>query len=1052
MIRQLRRLFQLFHFPRFVPFVMVWVLSGLIFSCGLQRQGESLQLPPAVMVQDIRVSEGTEKTIVEVEGGEPMIYTTFRLSDPERLVIDMAEVDLSRFPNEIQLENGPIRAIRPGSGGGSNVSRLEFELFGVVETDVRTEGLNLIVEVTQVVAAPQGFRFFEEEEPVLVLDPADAEEIMADVNLPVDAPAEFAVVPVLPEAGLSDLPDIAVEVTEEGLDAKVGEEKFPGVSDDPLSPLQKMDAPPGAESPENKENMLLASLGASSVNEETLPLSAAQKISGLRFVTGEELKLIVSSDGILSPRTFFIGFGDKRRLVIDLPGVKIVPKQTRVTVDDPRVKQLRVGQHKKKLRLVLDLLSPISYHLTQRRGDLVILIEDPPKKAVSDGVNESVSSAVVQVSVPPSEALSDDSVLEKSEPGRSSSDPVALEGVESGESGLVLKSMPFAIPLPSPGIAAAATLPLPLPVPDTEAKSDVVSEEAVQIEDSLQVQEAEEAPPLEEMPEATLPEAEVVSEVLKAETAPEGVQSEEKTGMQAVGLSESVQKMDEGDLVSEKMTTESAVPVKTESRLSSPGLGEPLPLLDVPEGNEISEEEMVSEDKKIKLAREKSAKKKVILRRKRREVVLSKRDKIARENAAKAESAALAVPEKYTGRKISLDFQEAEITNVVRLIADVSSLNFVMGDDVKGKITVKLNDVPWDQALEIILEIRNLGMERQGDIIRIATLSNLTKQRNEKAEARATKIRAEALLTRVIYINYAEANKLQSLLSKLLSTRGEIMVAKRVNALVVKDILGNLDQVEQMVKRLDTKTPQVLIEARIVEVQPTFKRSLGVQWGADFKTNSGGNSIGIGTFTGPGSGVFNPVPDFAVNTPAATSLGGVGFSFGRFTESPFQLDLRISAGESQEMTRIVSTPKIMVLDNHEALIKQGAKIPFQTSSANGGTNTRLVDANLELKVTPHISQDGGILLELNLTKNQPGPPIQGATQPSIFQKEVSTQILLMDGETMVIGGIYETQKTESESGIPFLKDIPGVGWLFKNKEESETTTELLIFITPTVMK
>ncbi|MEC4678577.1 MAG: type IV pilus secretin PilQ, partial [Nitrospirota bacterium] len=732
--------------------------------------------------------------------------------------------------------------------------------------------------------------------------------------------------------------------------------------------------------------------------------------------------------GILSPRTFFIGFGDNRRLVIDLPGVKISSKQTRVTVDDHRVKQLRVGQHKKKLRLVLDLLSPISYRLTQRRGDLVILIEGPSKKAVSDGVNESVSSAVLQVNAPPSEALSEASALRKS-------DPVVLEGVESGESGLVLKSMPFAISLPSPRIAAAATLPLPLPVPDTEAKSDVVSDELVQTEDTLQVQEVQE-----------------VEEVSQVEVLSEAPPLEEMPEAQTAAPSESVQKMDEGDLVSEKMTSEPAVPVKAELRLSSPEPGEPLPLLDVPEGNEFSEEEMVSEDKKTKLTREKAAKKKVILRRKRREAVLSKRDKIARENAAKLESAAVSVPEKYTGRKISLDFQEAEITNVVRLIADVSGLNFVMGDDVKGKITVKLNDVPWDQALEIILEIRNLGMERQGDIIRIATLANLTKQRNEKAEARATKIRAEELLTRVIHINYAEANKLQSLLSKLLSTRGEIMIAKRVNALVVKDILGNLEQVEEMVKRLDTKTPQVLIEARIVEVQPTFKRSLGVQWGADFKTNSGGNSIGIGTFTGPGSSVFSPVPGFAVNAPASTPLGGVGFSFGRFTESPFQLDLRISAGESQEMTRIVSTPKIMVLDNHEALIKQGAKIPFQTSSPNGGTNTRLVDANLELKVTPHISQDGGILLELNLTKNQPGPPVSGSTQPSIFQKEVSTQILLMDGETMVIGGIYETQKTESESGIPFLKDIPGLGWLFKNKEQSETTTELLIFITPTVMK
>ncbi len=1047
MSHRLRRFFQRFHFPGLVPFVMIPVLSGLILSCGLQRQGESLQLPPVAMVQDIRVSEGIEKTIVEVEGEEPMIYTTFRLSDPERLVIDMAEVDLSRFAQEIHLDNGPIRAIRPGSGGGSNVSRLEFELSGVVETDVRTEGLNLVVEVTQVEAAPRGFRFFEEEPPAIIPDSSDSGEMMVDANPPMDASAGFEAAPVLPELALSDLPDVAVEVTAQDLDANMGIEKVSDVSADESSPLQKMNVSQ-AKTSENKENMAVALPGTSSVNEERIPLPLAQKISGLRFEPGEKLKLIVSSDGTLSPRTFFIGFGDKRRLVIDLPGVRMSSKQTRVTVDDHRVKQLRVGQHKKKLRLVLDLLSPISYHLTQHRGDLEILIEGPSKKDVLERGNESTSPALVQVSAPPSEALSDTPALQKPESGLSSPNAAALEGAEAGAGGpgLVLKSMPFTIPLPSPSIAAAATLPPPLPVPDTEAasaaKSEGVSGEVVQKENAAQV---------EVIPE--VPQAEGLSDedgvIQVTEPAKEGLVSDPSEPV--------AQEVDEGSLVSEKMTpgpglSESVVPVKAELMLSAPEPGAHLPLLEVPEENEVSEAGTVSENKTVELAQEKAAKKKVILRRKRREAVEAKRDAITRANAAEAALPEPAVPEKYTGRKISLDFQEAEITNIVRLIADVSGLNFVMGDDVKGKITVKLNDVPWDQALEIILEIRNLGMERQGDIIRIATLANLTKLRSEKVEARATKVLAEELLTQVIYINYAEAAEMKVLLSKLLSARGEIMLATRVNALVVKDIESNLQQVEQMVKKLDTKTPQVLIEARIVEVQPTFKRSLGVQWGADFRTNSGGNSIGIGNFSGPGSTVFNPVQQFSVDAPAASPLGGVGFSFGRFTESPFQLDLRISAGESQEMTRIVSTPKIMVLDNNEALIKQGAKIPFQTSSPNGGTNTKLVDANLELRVTPHISTDGGILLELNLTKNQPGPPVAGSTQPSIFQKEISTQILLMDGETMVIGGIYETQKTESESGIPFLKDLPGLGWLFKNKEKSETTTELLIFITPTVMK
>lgn len=992
MIRPLLRLSRFLHVPRLAPIVMIPVLSVFILSCGFQIREQNPQFAPAAMVLDIRVTEGKGKTIVELEGEEPMIYTTFRLSDPDRLVIDMAGVDLSRFSNGIQMDQGPIRAIRPGSGGGSNVARLEFELSGVVEADVRTEGLNLVVEVTQVEVAPKGFVFFEEEtRPETPSDdPLDPKEMMTDIDTRMEASSTLA--SGLPDVDPSGMPDIAVEVAEVDMKAEVA------VSADTFPPLQKMDDPQ-AEMPEEKETLLSVLSDSLPIDDkEAIPLPKAKKVSGLRFESGEELKLIVSSDGVLSPRTFFIGSGDKRRLVIDLPGVKIRSKQRRVTVDDHRVKQVRIGQHKQKLRLVLDLLSPISYSLMQYEGDLEILIGDPLKK-------EHLEAKAVP------------------------SDGPTLEHPQSAGSDVTMKSMGLSIPIPSPGLASATTLPLSLPVLDAENETEVAQAEQAPQESKGNVLQGEEM----------------------LESLPPEFASEENT------LTQVVDNPDEGRLTSEKITPESdlfepSAPVEAEAvvTFSPPEPPSALPLFDLPDENAVSEETaLISESQDVKLAQEKTAKKKVILRRKRRETAAAKREAIALSHAA--EEAEVVVSGKYTGRKISLDFQDAEVVNVVRLIADVSGLNFVMGDDVKGKVTVKLNNVPWDQALEIILEIRNLGMERQGDILRIATLANLTKQRNEKAEARETKNRAEALTTRVIYINYAKATKMKTLLLKLLSARGEIMVASRVNALVVKDIAATLDEIEKMVKHLDTKTPQVLIEARIVEVQPSFKRSLGVQWGADFKTNSAGNSIGIGTFSGPGSSIFNPVPDFAVNVPAASPLGGVGFSFGRFTESPFQLDLRISAGEAQEMTRIVSTPKIMVLDNNEALIKQGAKIPFQSSSANGGTNIQMIDASLQLRVTPHISPDGGILLELHLTKNEPGPPVQGSTQPTIFEKEVSTQVLLMDGETMVIGGIYETKKTESESGIPFLKDIPGLGWLFKNKETSESTTELLIFITPTVM-
>jgi type IV pilus assembly protein PilQ len=405
---------------------------------------------------------------------------------------------------------------------------------------------------------------------------------------------------------------------------------------------------------------------------------------------------------------------------------------------------------------------------------------------------------------------------------------------------------------------------------------------------------------------------------------------------------------------------------------------------------------------------------------------------------------------KFVGKKISLDFQDADITNMIRLIADVSKMNIVMGDDVKGKVTLRLINVPWDQALDIVLKMNNLGQIREGNILRISTLANITRQQDEEARAKETKVRAEDLVTRIFRINYAKAEELKDTVSKLLSPRGDLTVDDRTNAIIVKDIEKNIGEVGGLIGELDTQTPQVMIEARIVQIKPEFKRELGVQWGADFKSTSGGNLIGIGN-SGTGSPINAPTPDFAVNIPAAFNLGGIGFTFGRLTSNPFNLDLRLSAGESKGLTRIVSTPKIAVLDNEEAKIQQGESIPFQTTS-DQGTKTQFIDANLSLTVTPHISPDGGIVMDIKISKNAPGTTLDGASGPSILKKEATTLILVQDGETAVIGGIYETEETNSVSGIPILMDIPYLGWLFKRTEVRENTSELLVFITPRVMK
>jgi type IV pilus assembly protein PilQ len=426
-------------------------------------------------------------------------------------------------------------------------------------------------------------------------------------------------------------------------------------------------------------------------------------------------------------------------------------------------------------------------------------------------------------------------------------------------------------------------------------------------------------------------------------------------------------------------------------------------------------------------------------------------------------------PKRYTGRRISLDFQDADISNVLRLIADVSGLNIVLGEEAKGKITLKLQNVPWDQALDIILKTKGLGQLREGNIIRVDTNGNIAKQQDEEAKAKESLIKAEDLSTRIIAVNYSKAQSLSGTLKKSLSPRGDIMVEESTNTLIIKDISKNLDEVGRLVKILDRQTPQVLIEARIVVANTNFARDLGVQWGAAAANQTGNNRFGI--FAGPagnfGSGTnvmtppegppteLLPASGFAVNLPAsgtAGPLGNLGFTFGKFVGRPVTLDLRISAGETTGNTKLLSSPKVVTLDNKEATIQQGESIPFETVSQSG-TQTQFIDATLNLTVTPHITPDGSVIMKIKATKNAIGTFRSARTgAPSIDKREATTEVLVKDGETTVLGGILETSLAKTIEGVPWLKNIPILGWLFKRQSTTETNNELLIFITPTIVK
>lgn len=423
---------------------------------------------------------------------------------------------------------------------------------------------------------------------------------------------------------------------------------------------------------------------------------------------------------------------------------------------------------------------------------------------------------------------------------------------------------------------------------------------------------------------------------------------------------------------------------------------------------------------------------------------------------------------RFVGRRISMDFQQAEITNILRLIAEVSGFNIVVGESVKGKVTMKLVGVPWDQALDMLLKMNGLGMIRQGTIVWIDTLANLSKQQDEEARSKEAKTKAEDLVNRLFYLRNVPAQEMMTALRPVLSPRGMIQFNQTTNALVVKDTGTKLQALEQLINGLDQEVPQVQIEARIVQADTVYARGMGIQWGIKDSQFTPTKFHLVGNVTGPFAAASSTnatasttgiTRDFLVNLPAQVgglpAVPSIGWTFGRLADG-FALDMRLSAGELLGLTKVIASPKITTMDRREAKISQGESIPFQTTSLQG-TQTTFVDANLELNVTPTIiSRDPNepakrIQLRVRATRNAVGARSNPAG-PSIDRREATTQVNVRDGETMVIGGVFVDVQGNNIQGVPYLSRFPVLGWLFKNKSESVSKQELLIFLTPTIVK
>jgi type IV pilus assembly protein PilQ len=360
--------------------------------------------------------------------------------------------------------------------------------------------------------------------------------------------------------------------------------------------------------------------------------------------------------------------------------------------------------------------------------------------------------------------------------------------------------------------------------------------------------------------------------------------------------------------------------------------------------------------------------------------------------------------------------------------------------------------------------MNGLGMIRQGSIVWVDTLSNLAKQQDEEARAKDAKVKAEELVDRVFYIKNIQAQELMTSLRQYLSPRGVMQFNAGSNALIVRETESKLVVIRQLVEGLDLEVPQVQIEARIVQADTVYARGLGIQWGFQAANRTPSTFNAIGGLNGPfgevaGTGTSTISRSFLVNLPAQVgglpAVPGIGWTFGKLG-GDFALDMRLSAGELLGLTKVIAAPKIMTLDKREAKISQGESIPFQTTSLQG-TQTTFVDANLELNVTPQITsrdpkEDAKrILLRVRATRNAVGARSNPAG-PSIDRREANTQVLVRDGETMVIGGVFVDTQNNNVQGMPYMSRIPVLGWLFKNKSESVSKQELLIFLTPSIVK
>lgn len=917
----------------FTKIGLLFFLAASIVACASTKEVSTIddamsQMPvvETTKLTSIQVEKNEVKTAVELSGSARLDYNVFRLTDPQRVIVDLANCEIDSIESLQELNDGLITVI---TANQYNNSKNDNE------------------PVTRVMIA------FEREAEFVVSE--ENKTVILDFIHPQD---------MISANKKEDSPVVAEEVPEPVAEQVEETEETPVVMDVKPEPVCAGDEPVKIVSYDGKTSK--ASLTSLSISSNGEAIDLNMKVKGKIRNGSYEILRLCNPD----------------RIVVDLYGVKKVIKSRAIAGDGNVVEKVRFGKHASKLRMVLDLNQPVSEVAlnTIKNGAVLALGKQTPvvaPVAIVEPVVEEVKEA------PVAEPVKEVAVAENKEEKATVNTSAKVVGLDFSHG------------------PTSSTISLAL-----QGSSDYKL-----------IKNGEDQVVLE-LPNTTLTPA-----------LEQSLDTSEFDGPVTL-ISSYVAD-------SEKKLVKVVAQTRYDSNSNVILEGNTLKWQFDRKGAQVA---LANNKGHIKLQSDGQT----VIEYDPGETASMQTDLTGLKNSGVAQS---------NSQRISLELKNTDILDVLRLIADVSKLNIIASDDVVGTVTVRLLNVPWQQALDIILRSKGLGKERKGNIIRVAPLDVLqTEQEYRLSQARARQ-ELEPLHVRLMPISYSLAENLVEKVSDLLSARGTVNYDERTNVVIVKDIDEVLAKAESLVSKLDLQTPQVMIESKIVEADITQSVSYGIQWGGHFSmSGQTGNSTGVAFPNSVElSGAQGADNNYLVNLPVAQAAGGIGLVLGNATDTA-QLMFRISAMEIAGDIRILSAPKVSTLDNKEATIMQGLEVPVVSVSVYGIPVTKMVKANMELKVTPHITADGSIIMKLDVQKKEPDfsrTDIYG--NPAIITKAAQTEVLVRTGETTVIGGIYTKKTVDSKLGIPYLSKIPVLGYLFKSKNHSVSRTELLIFVTPRII-